>query len=105
MINVQGTMELINDNNTNSSKDLSLETAPIIQAMMIEYNCFIKQISTSLSSRKHARKRFVSFPEKLHLILKIAPKYDLNHILSWEIHGRCFYIQNREMFVDTIWIK
>jgi hypothetical protein len=92
------TMELIDDNESNSSRGRSFAMAPIIQAMMNEYDGFIKQIIT----RKHARKRFISFPEKLYLILKIAPKYDMNHIISWEIHGRCFYVHNREMFVDTI---
>jgi hypothetical protein len=95
-------MKVIDDNETNSSTGRSLATAPFIQAMKIEYNGLIKQINTPPSSRKHVKKNFVSFPQKLHLILKIAPKYDMNHIISWEIHGRCFHVHNREMFVDTI---
>jgi hypothetical protein len=64
---------------------------------MIEYNGRI--------TRKHVGKRFVSFPEKLHLILTMAPKYNVDHIISWEVHGRCFHVYSREMFVDTISTK
>jgi hypothetical protein len=97
-------MELIESNDMNSSKGPSHGAAHSIQAMIDEYNCLIERIipTQPQSTRKHVKKNFVSFPEKLHLIIMIAPKYDLNHAVSWEIHGRCFHIHNREIFEDTI---
>jgi hypothetical protein len=75
-----------------------------IQDMMIEYNHRINLIIPAKSSQSNRRigKNMVSFTDKLYLILKIAPKYDLDGYISWAIHGRCFYIHNREMFLHTI---
>jgi hypothetical protein len=75
-----------------------------IQDMMIEYNHRVNLIIPAKSSQSNRRigKNFVSFTDKIYLILKIAPKYEFDVYISWAIHGRCFYIHNREMFLQTI---
>jgi hypothetical protein len=101
------------DNDTISTKDEFLltpndhddkaEAERQIQDMMIEYNHRVNLIIPAKSpSNRRISKNFVSFTDKIYLILKIAPKYYFDGYISWAIHGRCFYIHNREMFLHTI---
>ena len=43
-----------------------------------------------------------SFPEKLHLLLDTMAEEGLEHIVSWQPHGRCFVIHEKNEFVQTI---
>ena len=43
-----------------------------------------------------------SFPEKLHLLLDTVAEEGLEHIVSWQPHGRCFVIHDKNEFVTSI---
>lgn len=43
-----------------------------------------------------------SFPEKLHLLLGTMAEEGLENIASWQPHGRCFVIHDKEEFVASI---
>ena len=43
-----------------------------------------------------------SFPEKLHQLLDAVHEEGLEHIASWQPHGRCFVIHQKTEFVEDI---
>jgi hypothetical protein len=43
-----------------------------------------------------------SFPEKLHQLLEAMEEEGLEHIVSWQPHGRCFAIHQKAEFVKDI---
>jgi hypothetical protein len=94
---------LTTDDHDDKSTGATTTAERQIQDMMIEYNHRVNLIIPEKSqSNRRIGKNFVSFTDKLYLILKIAPKYNLDVYVSWAIHGWCFYIHNREMFLHTI---
>lgn len=48
---------------------------------------------------KHGRN---SFPEKLHFMLSDVAKDGLDHIVSWQWHGRSFMVHDQEAFVKRM---
>jgi hypothetical protein len=40
------------------------------------------------------------FPEKLHFLLSEMEKDGLQHIASWQPHGRCFIIRDEKLFKE-----
>jgi hypothetical protein len=53
--------------------------------------------SASSSSKKDSK-----FPEKLHYVLSEMEKDGLQHIASWQPHGRCFVVHDQELFTEKI---
>jgi hypothetical protein len=49
------------------------------------------------SSKKDSK-----FPEKLHYVLSEMEKDGLQHIASWQPHGRCFVVHDQELFTEKI---
>lgn len=47
----------------------------------------------------------MAFPEKLCQMLTAAPNDGYENIISWQPHGRCFLIHDKEVFVRTIMPK
>jgi hypothetical protein len=45
------------------------------------------------------------FAEKLHYVLRDMEKDGLQHIASWQPHGRCFIVHDREYFTEKILTK
>lgn len=43
-----------------------------------------------------------SFPMKLHFMLTDLEKDGLDHIASWQVHGRCFVVRNQPQFVKSV---
>lgn len=43
-----------------------------------------------------------SFPMKLHFMLTDIEKDGLDHIVSWQVHGRCFVVRNQPQFVKSV---
>lgn len=43
-----------------------------------------------------------TFPEKLHELLKKIEEEGLEHIISWQPHGRCFAIHKKDQFVNEV---
>jgi HSF-type DNA-binding len=80
-----------------------------VERMVKEYTRLVERI---LSRRKmqnavdlsggNSNKCIMTFPQKLYLILKMAPSYGFDHIISWQPHGRSFVIRKRDLFVSTI---
>jgi hypothetical protein len=48
--------------------------------------------------QRHAQ----SFPSKLHYMLSEVDSDGLEHIVSWQPHGRCFLVRDQSAFVDQI---
>jgi hypothetical protein len=40
-----------------------------------------------------------SFPMKLHYMLADIAKDGLEHIVGWQVHGRCFVVRDQPLFV------
>jgi hypothetical protein len=47
----------------------------------------------------------VPFPAKLHLMLSKVEEDGLDHIVSWQPHGRCFHVHKPQDFVEQIMPK
>jgi hypothetical protein len=47
----------------------------------------------------------VPFPDKLHHMLTEVSKEGLDHIVSWQPHGRCFVVHKAKEFVTTVMPK
>lgn len=43
-----------------------------------------------------------NFPVRLHSMLKEVENGPLNHIISWQPHGRCFIVHNHQDFEEKI---
>eukprot|EP00543_Licmophora_paradoxa_P007808 CAMPEP_0202442734 /NCGR_PEP_ID=MMETSP1360-20130828/2109_1 /ASSEMBLY_ACC=CAM_ASM_000848 /TAXON_ID=515479 /ORGANISM="Licmophora paradoxa, Strain CCMP2313" /LENGTH=341 /DNA_ID=CAMNT_0049058177 /DNA_START=55 /DNA_END=1080 /DNA_ORIENTATION=+ len=62
-------------------------------------------ISSSPISQQGKRPRggvAVPFPCKLHSMLNAVSQEGLDHIVSWQPHGRCFLVHKPQMFVENI---
>jgi hypothetical protein len=42
------------------------------------------------------------FPLRLHYVLSEMEKDGLQHVASWQPHGRCFIVHDQERFVESI---
>mmetsp|Transcript_1035 Transcript_1035/g.2023 ORF Transcript_1035/g.2023 Transcript_1035/m.2023 type:complete len:319 (+) Transcript_1035:61-1017(+) len=55
--------------------------------------------------RKHVPARggvITPFPLKLHAMLEAVQKEGLEHIVSWQPHGRCFVVRDNKAFVPIL---
>jgi hypothetical protein len=43
-----------------------------------------------------------NFPEKLHYMLSDMEKDGLQHVASWQSHGRCFFVHDQKLFVGKV---
>jgi hypothetical protein len=43
-----------------------------------------------------------NFPVKLHYMLRELERDGLDHVISWQPHGRCFVVHKQKEFVDKI---
>ncbi|CAB9521448.1 shock factor protein 4 [Seminavis robusta] len=43
-----------------------------------------------------------NFPARLHRLLTNAEKEGISHIISWQPHGRCFLVHNKELFEQQV---
>ena len=43
-----------------------------------------------------------SFPVRLHYCLEEMERVGLSHIISWQPHGRCFVVHNKERFIKEV---
>jgi hypothetical protein len=56
-----------------------------------------QDIKAPSSSKKDSK-----FPERLHYVLSEMEKDGLQHIASWQPHGRCFVVHDQELFTEKI---
>jgi hypothetical protein len=55
--------------------------------------------------RKHTPARggvIIPFPLKLHAMLEAVEKEGLEHVVSWQPHGRCFVVRDAKAFVPIL---
>jgi hypothetical protein len=43
-----------------------------------------------------------SFPDVLHYVLCEMEKDGLQHVASWQPHGRCFVVHDKQLFVEKV---
>jgi HSF-type DNA-binding len=43
-----------------------------------------------------------TFPVTLHFMLNELKSDGLDHIISWQPHGRCFVVHKQTLFVETV---
>lgn len=61
------------------------------------------QVNIPSCKRKGPRGGVVSpFPVKLFSMLKATGEEGLDHVVSWQVHGRCFMIHKSEQFVSDV---
>ena len=56
--------------------------------------------STSSTAYVHSSER--TFPVTLHFMLNELKSDGLDHIISWQPHGRCFVVHKQALFVETV---
>lgn len=64
--------------------------------------------AASTNEEHHRRRRggvTASFPMKLHEVLDQVVEDGLDHIISWQTHGRCFVIHKPKEFVEWVMPK
>jgi hypothetical protein len=47
-------------------------------------------------------KKDPKFPERLQYVLSEMEKDGLQHIASWQPHGRCFIVHDQKLFTEKI---
>jgi hypothetical protein len=47
-------------------------------------------------------KKDATFPEKLHYMLSEMEKDGLQHVASWQSHGRCFLVHDQKLFAEKV---
>jgi hypothetical protein len=47
-------------------------------------------------------KKDTNFPEKLHYMLSDMEKDGLQHVASWQSHGRCFLVHDQKLFARKV---
>jgi hypothetical protein len=61
----------------------------------------IHQPGTAVSSATSTSSN-LNFPAKLHYMLSELEKEGLEHIVSWQPHGRCFIIHKQSQFLEQL---
>jgi hypothetical protein len=56
--------------------------------------------ATGISSSRTSRDQ--PFPVRLHYCLNDMERDGLSHIVSWQPHGRCFVVHNKERFIKEV---
>jgi hypothetical protein len=56
-----------------------------------------KDLQATSSSKKDSH-----FPEKLHYVLTDMEKDGLQHVASWQSHGRCFLVHDQKLFAEKV---
>ena len=59
-------------------------------------------ISPVVHHQQPSRNRGFQFPWKLHDMLNSCAEEGLDHIVSWQPHGRAFRVNNRELFASVV---
>ena len=77
----------------NSSSGGSLEL--LNNAAMAADNTIVVTASSDVDKLVEAR-----FPEKLYRLLEYAHEQNLTTIITWQPHGRCFCIHDRDQFIQ-----
>jgi hypothetical protein len=47
-------------------------------------------------------KKGSNFPERLHYMLSDMEKDGLQHVASWQPHGRCFLVHDPNLFAEKV---
>jgi hypothetical protein len=47
-------------------------------------------------------KKDKNFPVRLHYVLSEMEKDGLQHIVSWQSHGRCFIVHDQKLFAKSV---
>jgi hypothetical protein len=47
-------------------------------------------------------KKDKNFPVRLHYVLSEMEKDGLQHIVSWQPHGRCFIVHDQKLFAKSV---
>jgi hypothetical protein len=55
-----------------------------------------------LQDERSSSKNESNFPERLHYLLGEMEKDGLQHVASWQPHGRCFLIHDQKYFAEKI---
>jgi HSF-type DNA-binding len=50
----------------------------------------------------HQKRSFSTFPMRLHHLLQHASRNGIDHIISWQDHGRSFHIHRKDDFVRLV---
>ena len=66
-----------------------------------------KESETTLSPddedlKRQPKNNYDNFPVKLHYMLGEIERDGLNHIVSWQPHGRCFIVHRRKEFEEKL---
>jgi hypothetical protein len=68
-----------------------------------DYADVTKQDTTQDTMKEtSSSKKDSQFPEKLHYVLGEMEKDGLQHIASWQPHGRSFIVHDQELFAEKI---
>lgn len=66
----------------------------------------LPQVVTLTNTPKQSKKTrggvYVAFPERLHDMLTTVAEEGLADIVSWQKHGRCFLVHDKNYFVEKI---
>jgi len=62
----------------------------------------LEQSSATLAKLSAGGRGDQNFPIKLHYMLSELEKDGLDHIVSWQPHGRCFVVHKQKEFVDHV---
>jgi hypothetical protein len=56
----------------------------------------------AMSTTTYAHSSDRTFPVTLHFLLNELKSDGLDHIISWQPHGRCFVVHKQTLFVETV---
>jgi hypothetical protein len=62
----------------------------------------VEQSDTGASGASSTNRSEKNFPVKLHYMLSELEWDGLDHIVSWQPHGRCFVVHKQKEFVERI---
>jgi hypothetical protein len=62
----------------------------------------LKEIGSSGDMEGTSSKKDKNFPVRLHYVLSETEKDGLQHIVSWQPHGRCFIVHEQKLFAKNI---
>jgi len=73
---------------------------------VVAYRDYAKLQNTSSKSNEMAKVscsyKQINFPERLHYILNEMEKDGLQHVATWQPHGRCFIVHDPKYFSKEI---
>jgi hypothetical protein len=105
---------MVIEGNATETRDIPMQGNMQTGKVVHTYRDYSQEVETSFEASRHMSDTITAdtaskgcraeenFPIKLHYMLLELQRDGLDHIVSWQPHGRCFVVHKQKEFVEHI---